>query len=97
LSRFWSFVEKCLNRYRKPSRKAGFSGSWIRFELEDDACSELDLTGLTVGSYGSDVAEVAGRRARNVGRGEDGMVERVEGFKAQLYIGLLGEVEVLQE
>jgi hypothetical protein len=73
------------------------SGSQIRFGLEDDTGSELDLAGLTVGSYGGDVAEVASGRARNVGRGEDGVVERVEGFEAELQKGGLGEVEVLQD
>jgi hypothetical protein len=83
--------------HRKPSRVAGFSGFVDWYGLENDASSELDLAGLTVGSYGGDVAEVAGGRARNVGRREDGVVERVEGFEAKLQKGGLGEVEVLQD
>jgi hypothetical protein len=82
---------------KNPATWLGFLVSLDLFGLEDDAGSELDLAGLTVGSYGSDVAEVAGGRARDVGGGEDRMIERVEGFKAQLHEGCLGEVEVLQE
>ena len=81
----------------KTQPRGWVSGLLDLFGLEDDAGSELDLAGLTVGSYGGDVAEVAGGRARNVRRGEDGVVERVEGFEAQLQKGGLGEVEVLQD
>jgi hypothetical protein len=51
---------------------AGLSGSQIRFGLEDDASSELDLARLTVGRHSGDEAEVAGGRAGTLGAAKTG-------------------------
>jgi hypothetical protein len=64
--------------------------------LEDDASSELDLTGLAVSFHCGDVAEVAGGRTGNVRRSKNRMVESVEGFKTQLHIGGLCEMKIFQ-
>jgi len=47
--------------HRKPSRVAGFSGFVDWYGLENDASSELDLAGLTVGSYCGDIERLLNR------------------------------------
>ena len=47
--------------HRKPSRVAGFSGFVDWYGLENDASSELDLAGLTIGSYCGDIERLLNR------------------------------------
>jgi hypothetical protein len=62
----------CASCIENAATWLGFSSFLDLFGLEDEASSELDLAGLTVGSYRGDVAEVAGGCARNVGRAKTG-------------------------